>query len=361
MKIALDAMGSDYGPQNLVEGAILAIKKLRMEVVLIGKEDVLTEILRKRNFRNPRLSIVNAAEVVGMHDAPKESLRRKNSSVYVATQLVHHGEAHGLVSAGNTGATLASTLRIWRTLNGISRPAIATLLPTQKQPVVLLDVGANVDCKPRHLFDFAIMGAVYARDILNRQDPRVGLLSIGEEASKGNEQTFGAFKLLEGSTLNFRGNAEGRDIVTGAFDVIVCDGFIGNIVLKFGEAVAKMILHSLKGELSKNVISYLGALAMAPAFESFKKRIDYSEYGGAPLLGLNSVCIICHGESSPKAIMNALRVAAEFVNHNVNDHILEELRSNPHNDTLNNFVAKGKSPGFSNHSIIPPERTAPKK
>lgn len=361
MKIALDAMGSDYGPQNLVEGAILASERLHLEVVLIGKQEVLTEILRKKNFRSPRLSIVNATEVVGMHDAPKDSLRKKNSSVNVATQLVHQGEALGLVSAGNTGATLASTLKIWRTLHGISRPAIATMLPTQKQPVVFLDVGANVDCKPRHLFHFAIMGSVYARDILNRPAPRVGLLSIGEESSKGNEQTLGAHRLLEQSTLNFRGNAEGRDILTGEFDVIVCDGFVGNIILKFGEAVAEMILHSLKGEISKNVISYLGALAMAPAFESFKKRVDYSEYGGAPLLGLNGTCIICHGESNPKAIMNAIRVAGELVNHNVNKHIVEELRSNPHNDALNNEETKGKSPTFSDQSIIHPERTAPKK
>jgi glycerol-3-phosphate acyltransferase PlsX len=361
MRIALDAMGSDYGPQNLVEGAILAVEKLRMEVTLIGKEETLSEIIRKKNFRNQRLSIVNAAEVVGMQDAPKESLRKRDSSVNVATQLVHEGEAAGLVSAGNTGATLASTLKTWRTLEGISRPAIATLLPTQKQPVVLLDVGANVDCKPRHLFQFGIMGAVYARDILHRPNPRVGLLSIGEESSKGNEQTLGAFKLLEQSTLNFRGNTEGRDILSGDFDVIVCDGFVGNIVLKFGESVAQMILHSLKGELSKNVISYLGALAMGPAFESFKKRVDYSEYGGAPLLGLNGVCIICHGESNPKAIMNAIRMAGEFVNHNVNSHILEELRSNPHNAALHNDGAKNSSPGFSNHSIIPPERTAPKR
>jgi len=322
-------MGGDHGPSPLVDGAIMAAQRSPgCEILLVGDESVLRKILKEKGLGANHFTIVHASEVVGMDEKPKGSLRKKNSSISVAARVVSEGKAEGVVSAGNTGASVAATLFGWRPLVGVSRPAIATLLPTPKHPVILLDVGANVDCKPRHLFQFAVMGMVYARDMLHRSSPRVGLLSIGSEERKGNEVTLETAHLLKASNLNYGGNAEGRDILGGKFDVVVCDGFVGNIVLKFGEALAEMIIHSLKGELSKNVLLSLGALAMKPALKAFKKKVDYAEYGGAPLLGLNHPCIICHGASNPKAIMNAIRVAADFASIHVTSHIEREIATN---------------------------------
>jgi glycerol-3-phosphate acyltransferase PlsX len=243
----------------------------------------------------------------------------------VAADLVKSGQADGVVSAGNTAATMAISKLRWRMLPGISRPAIAAIIPSQTHPCILLDVGANVDCKPVHLLHFGAMGAVYARDILGRKNPEIGLLSIGEEEIKGNAQTAAAFDLFEESKLNFIGNVEGRDILNGRCDVIVCDGFVGNIVLKFGEALAEHILTHLKGRMKASIISSLAALAMRSTLRQFKAAMDPDEFGGAPLLGVNGACIICHGASNEKAIMNAIRVAGEFANNHVNDHIVADV------------------------------------
>jgi glycerol-3-phosphate acyltransferase PlsX len=251
----------------------------------------------------------------------------------VAARLVHDKRAGGMISPGNTGATMAACMVTWRRLPGISRPAIAAVLPHPLRPCLLLDVGANVDCKARNLLHFALMGSVYSRFVLHRRNPRIGLLSNGEEESKGNEVVRESHELLRTSTLNFRGNAEGRDLMNGSFDVVVCDGFVGNTILKFGEGLSEFIMTNLKEEVQRNMVSQLGALAMLPALKKFKKQVDHTEYGGAPLLGLNGTCVICHGSSRAKAIMNAIRVSADLVASRVNEHILEMLQANPITET----------------------------
>lgn len=325
MRIAIDAAGGDYGPRGAVEGAMEASKRFDYELLLVGDPRFISRLMKAKRFSSSKITIVPASEKVDMGEHPKDSLKKKDSSMAVATRLVKEGKADAFVSAGNTGAAMASALFTWRPLPGIARPAITAMLPTMKHPVVLLDGGANVDCKPVNLVQFAVMGHCYAKYVLGRAKPRIGLLSIGEEETKGNELTLATYGLLQKTNLNFRGNAEGRDIISEKFDVIVCDGFIGNIVLKFAEGIASMILRSLKGEISKNIISRLAAIGVKPAFKSFKKRVDYSEYGGAPLLGLNGACIICHGISDPKAMMNAIRLAGEIVNHDLNKHIIQEM------------------------------------
>jgi glycerol-3-phosphate acyltransferase PlsX len=264
-----------------------------------------------------------------MDEQPHQSLKKENSSISVAARLVHEKQADAVVSPGNTGATMAACMVTWKRLPGISRPAIATLLPHPKRPCLLLDVGANVDCKGRNLLHFAIMGSTYARYVLHRRNPQVGILSNGEEDCKGTEMVKEAGAFLRASTLNFAGNAEGRDLMRGAFDVVVCDGFVGNVVLKFGEGLAEFIMTNLKDEVRRSVIAKVGALTMLPALQRFRKQVDHAEYGGAPLLGLNGVCIICHGSSRAKAIRNAIRVASEQVSLRVNHHILETLQANP--------------------------------
>ena len=329
--VALDAMGTDIGPEEMLQGAIDAVNEFPSVTVLCtGPSARLASIFRQRQWEHPRLLIEDAPEVVGMHEAPRESLRKKESSVAVAARLVYDGHANAMVSAGNTGATMAHAMVRWGRLPGVSRPAIAAVIPHPKHPCILLDVGANVDCKPRHLLHFAIMGTVYAKCIFHRQKPRVGLLSIGEEETKGNELVFESQKLLRASNLTYHGNAEGRDIVKGEIDVVVCDGFVGNVVLKFGEGIAELIFRNLKEELSRNIVSQLGALAMLPAFRSLKKRVDYAEYGGAPLLGLKGNCVICHGSSRAKAIKNAIRVASEMVGAKVNERIVDLTARNSH-------------------------------
>jgi glycerol-3-phosphate acyltransferase PlsX len=322
--VALDAMGTDHGPEELLQGAFEAVEALPLvTVIATGPRAHLEGIIAKRGWRHPRLQVEDATEVVGMDELPKDSLRKENSSISVAARLVSQGRAGGLVSAGNTGATMAAVIRHWRRLPGISRPAVSAHIPHPKHPCIFLDVGANVDCRPRHLLDFAIMGHVYAHYMFHRRNPRVGLLSIGEEDIKGNEQTLAAQQLLRSVPLNFCGNAEGRDLFLGKFDVVVCDGFVGNVLLKFGEGLVEFVFDHLKAEVRRNALSQLGALAMMPVFRSFKKMIDASEYGGAPLLGLNGTCIICHGSSQAKSIRNAIRVAADFAGAKINEHIVQ--------------------------------------
>ena len=309
--LALDAMGTDSGPEEMLHGAYEAVvKHSHISVIATGPVPRLHAVLRANKWIHPRITLENADEVVGMDESPRESLKKRDASVAVAARLVKQGRADGMVAPGNTGATMAHAMFQWRTLPGISRPSIAAFFPHPRRPLILLDVGANVDCRPRHLLHFAIMGSVYSRFMFHCRRPRVGVLSIGEEDSKGNELVFEAQKLLRASTLNFAGNAEGRDLLKGGFDVVVCDGYVGNVVLKFGEGVVEFIFENLKEEVGRQFLSQIGALAMLPALKRFKKRVDYTEVGGAPLLGLNGNCVICHGSSRAKAIMNALHTAS---------------------------------------------------
>ncbi len=309
MKIALDAMGGDKGPSTLVQGAVRAARELGTEVILVGQEDILSRELSRCGAKGLPISIKHASQVVDMAESPSDALRRKKDSyVRVAFDLVKAGEAKGAVSAGNSGATLATAMFTLGRIKGV-RPAIATLVPTLKEPSLIIDVGANVDCKPHHLLQFGIMGALFVREFLKNENPRVGLLSIGEEGSKGNIQVKKAYDLLEASNLNFCGNVEGRDVFKGEVDVIVCDGFVGNICLKLSEGLAESVIAMLKNEIEGNFLAVMGYGLAKKAFKRFKKRVDYAEYGGAPLLGVKGTAIICHGSSEPKAVMNAIGVA----------------------------------------------------
>lgn len=331
MRIAIDAMGGDDAPGVNIEGAVACAKEAPAlgidEIILVGPEHLLKEKISHYSIDGLRLSVRDAREVIAPDESPASAVRNKrNSSIVVATKLVKDGQADALLSAGHTGAVMAAALMGFGRLRGIQRPAIATLIPNLKGVSILIDVGANVDCRPTHLYQFAIMGDVYAHHILGIERPRVGILSIGHEKNKGNNLTFESCKLLEHAPLNFVGNVEGRDIANGNVDVVVCDGFIGNTLLKFGESLAEMILGELKKELSKNWWLKLGGLICRRAFRNLKRRVDYSEYGGAPLLGTNGVAIICHGSSSPRAIKNGIKVAAEFVKCQANKHIEEALK-----------------------------------
>ncbi|MCD6385655.1 phosphate acyltransferase PlsX [Candidatus Sumerlaeota bacterium] len=322
IRIALDAMGGDVGPEALIEGAILALAKIkRLELVLVGKKDVLLQLLEGNGYPKDRLTIADAPDVVAMDESPKESLKKRHSSLAIAVKLVSQGVVDGLVSAGNTGATLAHTLTNWRTIKGVRRPAIAALLPTQKDAVVLIDAGANVDCRPEHLLQFAIMGSLYAQKVLSRHRPKVGLISIGEELRKGNRLTLQTQKLLADAPIHFCGNAEGRDILSGEFDVVVCDGFIGNILLKFGEATVELVLKNLRSSFKKRLHTSHTEFPIELILKDQIAKLDYAEYGGAPLLGVQGIAIISHGESNPKAIMNAIKTACDIAQHNINSHI----------------------------------------
>jgi glycerol-3-phosphate acyltransferase PlsX len=315
VRVALDAMGGDRGPEVNVEGGVSAARELGIAVTLVGDEAVLSAQLGKRDAAGLPVAICHAPEAVEMGESPTLALRRKKrSSIRIGLEMVRRGEVDAFVSAGNTGAVMATALMVLGPLPGVERPAIAVVMPTLTGRVVMLDVGANVDCKARHLVQFAIMGHVYARDVLNQARPRVGLLSIGEEEIKGNELTREAFKELgDESGLNFIGNVEGRDIYAGEADVVVCDGFTGNVALKISEGLADALMHLLKEELQRDLMSRAGSLLLLPAFRRFKRRVDYAEWGGAPLLGVDGVCVISHGRSSAKAIRNAVRVAAGCV------------------------------------------------
>jgi phosphate acyltransferase len=330
MKIAVDAMGGDNAPHAVVAGAVEAAKEYGVGIILVGIEQIVQEELTKhRSAQSLPIEIKNATEVVDMLDSPATVFRRKkDSSIRVANELVKSGEAVAVISAGHTGAAMATSLFVLGTLEGVERPAIATFMPTIKGTSIILDVGANVDCKPNHLLQFAIMGEVYAKYLLKNPNPCVGLLSIGEEASKGNELTKEAFKLLTETSLNFIGNVEGRDVMSGKADVVVCDGFIGNVVLKISEAVAETIGLMIRENIGTNLFKKLGYLMMRPAFRAFKRRTDYAEYGGAPLIGINGISIISHGRSSARAIKNAIRVATTLAKSEVNRHIHEDIEKN---------------------------------
>jgi len=326
MKIAVDAMGGDNAPHAIVEGAVQAAREYGTSLILVGIEEVVLRELKKYDPRGLEIEVKHASQVVGMQDLPSVALRRKpDSSIRVAIDLIRKGVVDAVVSAGNTGASMTIAKVVCGTLEGVERPAIAAVIPNLKQATILLDVGANVDSKPRHILQFAIMGHVYAKDILNVEKPRIGLLNIGEESSKGNELTKEVFDALKRTDLNFIGNVEGRDVFNGKADVVVCDGFVGNIVLKVTESFAETMGIVLKGEFSKNMRTKAGYLLIKPEITRLKRKMDYSEYGGAPLLGINGVLIKAHGSSGAKAIKNAIRVAGESIHQQVKAHITETI------------------------------------
>jgi phosphate acyltransferase len=330
MKIAVDAMGGDHAPGAIVEGAVLAARKFGTEIILTGLADkVQAELDKFEDHASLPIRIVHAEEVVEMHEVPAKVLRsKKKSSMKIGVDLVKKGEADAFVSAGNTGAVLAYCTIILRPLKGVDRPAIAVQLPTLTGTSILLDAGANVDCKTSQLFQFGIMGHVFAKYILGKGNPSVGLLSIGEEDSKGNEITKEVFQMLKKSHINFIGNVEGKEVYRGNADVIVCDGFTGNVALKISESLAEMIGTNLKRLFKTNWASKLGYFFLKPHLAEFKKKVDHSETGGAPLLGINGVCIIAHGSSSPKAIKNAIIRAQELIEKKINEHIQDDIEFN---------------------------------
>src|SRR5437667_6953374 len=322
IRIAVDAMGGDHAPDEIVKGALLAAAEYPIEVILVGKEEVVRQTLAAAGSIPRNVEVVDAREVVEMEDNALTPLRRKrNSSVRVCANLVAEGRADAFVSAGNTGATWTSARAVMGMIEGVSRPALAAILPRLDGHTVLLDVGANVDAKPNHLREFAVMGHFYAQMLFGIEAPRVGLLSIGEEEGKGNELTKETYRVLKETGLNFIGNAEGRDVYNGNADVVVCDGFIGNVVLKASEALGEFVSTTLRHEMTRTWKHKVGGLLAKSAFVNLKKRMDYSEYGGAPLLGVKGGCIVCHGRSNAKAIKNAVRVAYDFARNRIDEKI----------------------------------------
>lgn len=319
-------MGGDYAPANVVAGTIQALSesKSRFDVILVGRENEIQSELTKFNTRNLDFTVVNASEVIDMHDSPTAALKqKKDSSIIVGLTLHKEGKADAFISAGNTGAVMSvSTIVLGRT-NGVSRPTIGTFFPTDKGPSLILDAGANVDCKPQHLLEFGIMGSIYANYIFGYQNPTVGILNIGEEETKGNESTSEAYKLLKASKLNFIGNIEGRDILKGKAQVVVCDGFVGNVLLKFGESIFGMLKSKLHSFAAKNILNKIKVGFTYSTLKTILKDFDYQEHGGVPLLGVNGITIIGHGGSTPKAIKNMIFRAEEMVQKEINRHIAE--------------------------------------
>jgi len=335
--IVVDGMGSDKAPEPEVRGAVLACRHYDVRVHLVGPEEILRPALdralhgpRWPGSAEPNIHIVHASEWISMDDKAAQAVRAKrDSSMRIGLRMVREGTARGFFTAGNTGAAMATAKMVLGMLAGVHRPALATIIPTVTgSPSLLLDVGANVDCDPDNLVQFAVMGHMYARNVLHMARPRVGLLSIGEEDSKGNSLTHDTFPLLRDlAVIDFIGNVEGRDLFNGRTDVAVCDGFVGNVAIKTCEGTAKLVSTLLREALKSTVTSQVGALLSRKAFNDFKKRLDYSEYGGAPLLGVRGVCIVGHGSSNEKAVMNGIRVAAEFAQAEVNSHIEAALRT----------------------------------
>jgi glycerol-3-phosphate acyltransferase PlsX len=328
MKIVIDAMGADAAPGVEVEGAIQAIQELGHDLILVGDQARIEAELAKHNFKSDKLAIVHASEVIEMHEPAAISVRRKRqSSIVIGMDLLKKGKADAFVSAGNTGAVVCAATLSLRMLPGIERPGIAINIPVLTGTALIMDVGANIDPKPLHMLQYGIMADAYCKYLLGKEKPTVGLLNVGEEESKGTEFIKESHTLLSESKLNFIGNIEGRDIYSGKTDIILCDGFVGNVILKVSESVVDTIVQLLKREIKSSFIATLGALLSSSAFNELKKKMDYSEYGGAPLLGVDGRCIICHGSSSAKAIKNAVKYAAKSIQQDVNKHIVEELES----------------------------------
>lgn len=328
MKVAVDAMGGDDAPKVTVEGVVSAAKELdQVEIILVGDQKRLEEELAKCRWDESKVTIVHTPQVVEMHESPARALRSKrDSSISVAMDLMKDGKSDAVVTAGNSGAALAISMWKLKRLEGVERPALASIHPTFSGISILIDAGGTVDCRPIHLIQFAIMGEIYARFIMAKPHPRVGLLSNGTEDSKGNELAKTVHTILKKSGLNYIGYVEGRDIYSGTVDVIVCDGFVGNVALKSSEGIAESFGAMLRTEIRKSIWARIGYFFMRGALENFRRRVDYSEYGGVPLLGINGTCFICHGHSSPKAIKNAIRAASEYVRRDINHLLIEALR-----------------------------------
>ncbi|WP_126379493.1 phosphate acyltransferase PlsX [Desulfovibrio ferrophilus] len=325
-RIAVDAMGGDSGPGVVVPGALDAAREMGLSLILVGDETMLRGELSRSDTSGLDVEVIHTTQVAEMTDKPSDVLRRKkDSSIQVACRLVKEGRADGVVSAGHSGASVACGMFVIGRVKGVLRPAFAGVLPTVKKPMVLLDVGANVDSKPEHLFQFGILGEVLARDVLGFAQPRVGLLSIGEEEGKGNSLVKETFDRLKASSLRFVGNVEGRDVFTGDVDVVVCDGFVGNVALKLSEGLASSMAKVLKRELMSSWLGKIGTFLAKGRLRSFARFVDYAEYGGAPLLGLAGIVIVCHGASNPKAISSAVKMAGRFVESGANDHIKKAL------------------------------------
>jgi glycerol-3-phosphate acyltransferase PlsX len=337
IRIVVDAMGGDNGVVPNIIGAIEAAKisKGKLQVILVGDTVAIkTELAagvgeeeyKEEDLAKYGVQLIHASQSIDMHETPTEALRNKrDSSISVGLRLQKQGVAEGFISAGNTGAVMAASLFELGRIEGVSRPAIATFMPTELGGCIVVDAGANPDCKPHYLLQFGMMGSSFAHYVFEKPNPKVGLLSVGEEASKGDELTVKSHQLLLESGLNFIGNIEGNDILKGTADVVVCDGFVGNVILKFAESVVRMFYGSIKRYVYTSIFAKIGALLLKPALKRFAKDLDYEEYGGAPLLGVNGVCIICHGRSTAKAIKNAILVAHRCVSHRVNDHIKDQL------------------------------------
>jgi glycerol-3-phosphate acyltransferase PlsX len=334
MIIALDGMGTDNHPSPEIEAAVQAQRERKIKVVVVGDEKKLTETARKHSLDYREIEIVHTSEVITMDDHPGVAIRKKkNSSMMTALKLVKEGKAGAVVSAGNSGAFMGGAIFTLGRLKGVDRPAFVGMMPTMKGWSAVIDMGANVDCKPVNLLQFAVMGSVYSKNMLGIEKPRVGLLSNGTEETKGNELTRAVNEMLKKSNLNYIGYIEGRDIFYGKADVIVCDGFVGNVFLKASEGLAEAVAHLLKETVLKSPLALLGTLLAYPTLKKFKKRWDYSEYGGAPLIGVKGLAIVCHGSSSAKAIKNAIFLAHDYLEKGINDKIVYELHKN---EDLNN-------------------------
>jgi glycerol-3-phosphate acyltransferase PlsX len=331
MRIVLDAMGGDNAPNVEVEGAIEAVNEFKdITVVLVGKTDAIEKILKEKagDEQRKRIEVVNAEEVVTMSDHPAEAFKqKKNSSIAVSAELLRDNKADALVSAGNTGAVVVHSLLIIGRIPGVARPAILIPMPTEKGHCALLDAGGNVDCKPFHLVQFAVMGSLYAKHILKIDNPSVGMVSVGEEEEKGNELTASTNALFKQTNLNYKGHVEGKDIVKHVTDVVVCDGFVGNVILKLSEGIAEFIFNSIKGGIKEaGILGAIGGMLLRPVFRKLKKRVTYDEYGGAPLVGIKKPVIITHGRANVKAIKNSIKVAAEFIRDHINEEIEENIK-----------------------------------
>lgn len=329
MRIAVDVMGGDYAPEAIIHGGVEAARmgKGSYEVVMVGDEPIIQAYL-SRHFRVHELpiSIHHASQKIEMAESAMAALRKKpDASINVAMQLQKRQEVDAVISAGHTGAAMAAAMLCLGRIEEVKRPAIGSLVPHGQGVSMLIDVGANVDCKPLHFLQFGVMGSIYMRNVLKIPEPKVGLLNIGEEKSKGSDVLQKAYKLLSDSRLNFVGNIEGRDVMSGEVEVLVCDGFVGNIVLKLAESINGVYSKTLKRKIGKKVFSNIGAFLLKPTFDRLRRIYDYEEYGGAPLLGINGTCIICHGSSTPKAIKNAVKEAEMMINHQVNEEIRNAL------------------------------------
>lgn len=330
MRVALDAMGGDFGPKVTVPGAVLASKELKVEILLVGKESIIKDELERVDLSQAKVSIVDAADAIGMGEGLLSFRRKKRSSILVGTQLVKDSKADAFVSTGNTGAVVYISRKVLGSLEGVERPALSLLVPSLGGPTLLVDVGANVNCQPQHLLQFAVMGRIFMESVMEIPDPKIALMSIGEEQGKGNDLTKQVYEKLAASSMNFIGNVEGKDIYSGIADVIVSDGFTGNVALKVTEGVVDNFFQMAKTEIMKNLFAKIGFILMKRNLKKLYKKVDYVEYGGAQLLGLNGVCIIGHGRSNPKAIKNAVKLAKNFVRAEVLEKIKTEIPKHSH-------------------------------